>query len=166
MDMLQVCRRTRMRLFRDRLDVLVWGRWYWCPEGAKSVGFLSPFKSSRLLPDDTKGTVELGEVFEAQEITDGVGNQRYTGQGVCGDAEVWRNGILYADRGTPLRDWDGVPFCFPFAEAFASPFGSPVCFAPPSGGASLLVDRTAPDLRPPIRPVSRRSRTVFSLSVG
>jgi hypothetical protein len=111
MDDVQVLRRTQMRLFKDRLDVLVWGKWYWCPEGAKRVPFPHPFTSSRLLPDGNKHDVTLGEVFGAQDVHNESANPRYTGQNVCGSADVWKNGILYADRGTPAVDFDGVPLC-------------------------------------------------------
>jgi hypothetical protein len=109
-----------MRLFKDDLSIETWGRWYWCPEGAQKVPFLSPFKSSHLLPDMAKQTYELGEIFELHEYTDGIANPRYTGQHVCGDADHWLHGALWAERGTPLSDADGVPPC---CQALPAPAG-------------------------------------------
>lgn len=123
MDDLRYCYRSSMRLFKDRPDVLVPGQWFWCPPGAKRVPYKHPFTSTWLLPEVAKVDQPLGEVIPTGEIVDGTPNPRYLGLNVCGSADVWANGILYADRGTPLLDNDGVPPC---------------CFALPGppGGAS------------------------------
>jgi hypothetical protein len=111
MDELQFLYRSYMRPFKDRPDVLLPGRWRWCAEGAVRVPFAHRFTSSLLLPDDVKGMQVVGEVFDKFIPVADDPIPRYTGQTPCGSLDAWQNGILYADRGTPVLDWDGVPAC-------------------------------------------------------
>lgn len=112
MEVLESCYKSKMRLFRDRPDVLVAGRWYWCPPGAVAVPFLHRFGSMHFdyndfdLPAD-----QVGEVEVIPGRTSGIPNARYTGQRWCGGEEVWTQGTLFAQQGTPPTDPDGVPLC-------------------------------------------------------
>lgn len=112
MDYLSHVYKSKMRLYRDRPDVLTAGRWYWCPEGAKAIPFMDRFVSMKW---DSDGIAldpnQLGEVEVIPGYTSGVANARLTGQRFCGARDIWENGALYAQRGTPATDVDGVPFC-------------------------------------------------------
>lgn len=111
MDWVRSCYTSSMRLFRDRPDVLIPGRWQFCPPGAKAIPYLHPWASSnwdwehRYPLDPPLGEVTHGSWFKGNT------NPRYTGQNWCGTREVWENGAPYAARGTPAVDLDGVPFC-------------------------------------------------------
>lgn len=114
MDYLSRTYRSSMRLFADRPDILVPGQWYWSPPGAKAVPHPTAFgpsvyffRSARFQRLD----FPLGEVDSFKAFKRGEGNPRYLGQSVCGDAEAWRHGVPYAQRGTPPSDSEGVPFC-------------------------------------------------------
>lgn len=112
MDYLTHVYKSKMRLFRDRPDVLTEGRWYWCSEDAIPIPFMSKFVSSKWDSDGiATDPMQLGEVEIIPGYTSGVANARYTGQRFCGAQEVWENGALFAQQGTPLTDEDGVPLC-------------------------------------------------------
>lgn len=53
----------------------------------------------------------VGEVLPRGTYSKGLTPRRYYGQHTCGNAEIWANGVLYAQRGD-LAVWpDGVPKC-------------------------------------------------------
>lgn len=112
MDYLSHVYKSKMRLFKDRPEVLTAGRWYWCPEGAIAIPYMDRFVSSKW---DSDGIAldpnQLGEVEIIPGYTSGVPNARYTGQRFCGAQDVWENGAFFAQQGTPATDEDGVPFC-------------------------------------------------------
>ena len=112
MDYIRECYRSQWRLYRDRPDVLTWGRWYWCPEGAAAIPGQHRMRSST---HDFDPWVDdsIGEVRQARPLTlPGVPNPRYTGQGHhCGTVAHYQTGSLYAERGTPPTDVEGVPTC-------------------------------------------------------
>ena len=104
--------RSQMRLYRDRPDVLVWGRWRWCPPGALPVPFPHAFTPYRNWPEWAQhDTGEVGEIPHSERTLRDDPIARYLGQNVCGSAEVWLLGGLYADRGSIARDPDGIPLC-------------------------------------------------------
>lgn len=112
MDVLTACYKSNMRLFADRPDVLVAGRWYWCPPGAVAVPYLHRFASKHFDYDGFRlDDNSVGEVSVIPGYTDGIGNARYTGQHWCGSESAWTQGVLFAQAGTPASDEDGVPFC-------------------------------------------------------
>lgn len=102
--------RSYMRPFRDRPDIKVLGRWYWCPEGARPLPFWHTFGS------------QYGDTFREEFLEYLVGEQvgwhgpnhhqpnpRYTGKHFCGTVQDWQEGALYGQ--TVQRDWEGVPLC-------------------------------------------------------
>lgn len=112
MEVLENVYRSRMRLFRDRPDILTEGRWYWCPPGAIALPFLHAFGGHNWDYDGFDYTdTTIGEVDRIPGYANGIPNPRYTGQRWCGSQEVWARGALFAARGTPAADADGVPFC-------------------------------------------------------
>lgn len=120
MDVISHCYRSRMRLYRDRPDVLTWGRWHWCPAGAIVVPFTHPFCSRYWDPDGWENDGLLGEVTEPHEYYKGNSHPRLLGRRVCGSQDVWENGSLFSMQGTPIVDTDpdmigtyadGIPRC-------------------------------------------------------
>lgn len=101
-----------MRLYRDRPDILVPGRWYWCPEGAVDIPYAHRFLSYRLDDFTNEGeSPDIGEISHWDGQQTHQGNPRYTGQHWCGSEDFWVNGVPYALRGTQQLDWEGVPLC-------------------------------------------------------
>lgn len=102
-----------MRLYPDRPDVLVWGRWYFCPPGAVAVPFVHAFGSSVWDNDKLRDDPPIGEVRGAKQWTDGTPPSWALGQHYCGDADVWANGLPFAEAPGLLLDGDGLPQCCP-----------------------------------------------------
>jgi len=113
MDLLRSCYRSKMRLFRDRLDVLVDGSWHWCGPLAKPVPFPHSFTSQQWRDDPGAWDDGLGEASGRGEWVPGTTDPRLCGLGVCGDADHWLNGGWWAERGTPPNGARGVPDCCP-----------------------------------------------------
>jgi hypothetical protein len=99
-----------MRPFRDRPDIKVIGRWYWCPEGAIALPFNHAFGSQY---SDT-----FREEFLEYVVGEQVGwhgpnfhraNPRYLGKHWCGTLQDWQEGAIYGQ--TVPRDWEGIPLC-------------------------------------------------------
>lgn len=111
MDYLRSCYYSRMRLFRDRPDITVAGRWHFCPPGAKVLPFPHVFASYQWDPDEWSVDPQLGEVPVYGGYSKGQSSDRLTGQHWCGSAEEWLHGSLYADRGRLPVDPEGIPFC-------------------------------------------------------
>lgn len=112
MDHLTACYKSRMRLFRDRPDVLVAGRWCWCPPDAVPIPYFHRFGSMHFDYDGFElGADQVGEVEVIPGYTSGVANARYTGQRWCGAKDVWTDGADFDAQGTPTADPDGVPIC-------------------------------------------------------
>lgn len=110
--------KSRFRLYRDRPDILVPGRWYWCPPGAVAIPFFHRFLSYRLddftheeSGSDPRESPEVGEFSHWDGPSVVQANPRYTGQHWCGPEEYWTQGVPYALRGTQILDWEGVPLC-------------------------------------------------------
>ena len=111
MEFLQVCYRSKMRLYPDRPDVLTTGRWYWCPEGAEELPFPHAFGSMLFDPPEFKlADDQVGEVEWIEKVR-GDGNPRYRGRHHCGAAELYSQGSPFALRGTLPTDGEGVPLC-------------------------------------------------------
>jgi hypothetical protein len=130
MDYLTQCYYSRMRLYRDRPDVTTPGRWHWCPPGAVEIPYFHLFGSFSQDPESVKPlTPPVGEVPRKNGRTRGEANPRYLGQNWCGSQDVWENGALYAQRGTPAVDAEGIPICCtsgPPTPGGATPGGSAV----------------------------------------
>lgn len=111
MAYIKQCYYSKMRLFRDRPDVLVSGRWYWCPAGAVDIPYTHVFSSRNC--DNSTDPIDppLGETSEWLGKARGGENPRLTGQNWCGSEMVWTQGALYSQRGTPAVDDEGVPVC-------------------------------------------------------
>jgi len=112
MDVLPKLYRSKMRLYRDRPDVLVTGRWQWCPPGAVAIPYLHRFGSSKY--DENDFELPADSVGEVERLPGPVPSNtppRYTGQRWCGGEEVWTQGALYSQRFTPAVDEEGIPFC-------------------------------------------------------
>ena len=110
MDYIERCYTSSMRPFPDRPDVTVPGRWYWCVKGAKPVPFPSTFFS---LGNADRGQWDggIGEVLFSNVPCKGKERPEFSGQNVCGSADVWAHGAPYAALGTPAVDERGVPPC-------------------------------------------------------
>lgn len=100
-----------MRLFSDRPDVLVPGRWLWCAPGALPVPFPHVFHSLGRLPREELDDDSLGEVLGSNVLCKAEVVNGPPGIVPCGSPDVWLNGALYADRGTPVDGPDGYPDC-------------------------------------------------------
>ena len=102
--------RSNFRPFRGRPDIVIPGRWHWCPPGAKALPFWHAMGS--MCQDQTPrlGTTwNLGEIPQWEGIQTHVPNSRYTGQHWCGSAEDWQQGAVWGRR--LELDREGVPFC-------------------------------------------------------
>jgi len=110
MDYVRSCYRSSMRLYPDRPDVLVPGRWRRCRPGASAIPFLHSFGSQ--VWDYTRDfDVSLGEVRGLGAWVNGAGLPQFQGQHFCGGADAWLHGIPYADRPGLDLDDAGVPLC-------------------------------------------------------
>lgn len=115
MEMLRACYHVSMRPYADRPDIIIPGRWRWCPEGAAAVPYEHCFGSYR---NDAKGNPVrpgvVGEV-EADVYTYNLGASplRATGKRVCGTAADWSGQAPYdpARVGAGAADPDGLPEC-------------------------------------------------------
>jgi len=110
MDMLRSCYASKMRLFPDRPEIETEGAWHWCPPGAKTVPYPSPFRASVWDWENLVWAEDaLGET-ERQGYSKGLRDSRLTGQEPCGPEEHWRRGTPYDERGLPT-DETGEPVC-------------------------------------------------------
>ena len=108
--------RSQMRFYPDRPDVLVWGRWHWCPPGAEPLPFQHPFTSLSQCDRDQvacETTPVLGEVLGSNGVEEVFEDPPgLFGVHFCGEQGQWQNGVPYAQRG--IQAWpDGVPQCCP-----------------------------------------------------
>jgi len=110
MDMLRSCYYSKMAIYRDRPDVLVSGRWHFCPDGALPVPFTHTFASRNWIDRSDRQLVGMGEADLRGAYSRGESDPLFTGQRVCGSAFVWRNGALFRQRGN-LPVVDGIPVC-------------------------------------------------------
>lgn len=113
MDMLRSCYRSSIRPYRDRPDILVLGRWYFCKRGAKAIPFTHVFTSLNWLPEGKKLQPVIGEVPPRGDYSKQAGPSTWIGQSFCGTQDAWLHGILYADRTKPLVHHDGSPCSCP-----------------------------------------------------
>lgn len=118
------CYYSGMRFYRDRPDVIVPGRWYFCPPGAKALPFFQRFDTYRTDPGPFPIDPLIGEVpvyggKARNEILAG-----YDGQHWCGSLEDWQQGLDYSRRGSAPVDQEGVPLCCSTYQA------------PPGGGSA------------------------------
>jgi hypothetical protein len=111
MDLLRSCYKSKMRLYRDRPDILVEGQWRFCLPDAEPVPFPHSFGSHTQDPEGFDYDPALGETQERGQWVRGGTDGRLKGKRVCGKAEVWLNGIDFADRGQPANGPDGIPRC-------------------------------------------------------
>ena len=120
--------RSHFRPFRNRPDITIPGRWYWCPPGAKALPFAHAMGS--MCQDQTPRLGhewDLGEIPIWEGIQTHVANSRYTGQHWCGTIADWQQGAVYGQ--TIELDREGVPLC-----CRAEPIR-------PGGGAVLIQPR-------------------------
>lgn len=103
MTFLRSCYYSKFRLYRDRPDILVPGRWRWSSPGAIVVPYLHAFDSSTWDPWNLDQSEGVGEV-ERGAYYNGAGLPTMNGRRFCGGEEVWRLGGLYDDRGSPGPD--------------------------------------------------------------
>lgn len=109
MDLQRSCYRSHMRLYSDRPDILVPGRWYRCPPGAKPVGWTAFFARRNELQDTVDAP--LGEVYQSRyAYSKTPANPRLDGQHACGGPPLLE-GIPYADRPGLVLDVTGMPTC-------------------------------------------------------
>jgi hypothetical protein len=102
--------RSNFRPFRDRPDIIVPGRWYWCPEGARALPFWHAMGSYTQDSSTIEGEdFELGEIPEWEGTQFHVPNPRYGGQHWCGTPDDWQLGAVYGQ--TIPVDAEGVPLC-------------------------------------------------------
>lgn len=102
---------SSIRPYRDRPDVVVTGRWHWCPPGAKIIPYFHLFSSYNCESEQHRIVPPIGEIPKSQGSVRARDNPRYLGQNWCGSEETWTKGALYSQRGTPAVDVDGVPRC-------------------------------------------------------
>jgi hypothetical protein len=130
MDYLRSCYSSSFRLYNDRPDVLVPGRWHFCPPGAKLAQMPHIFGSQVWTPKNMEIDPPLGEVLGRGPWFDGKPDSRFVGQHFCGSPRVWLEGIPFADRPGLVLEPDGTPAC---------------CHAPPAvpeftSGGDLEID--------------------------
>lgn len=113
MDYVRSCYESSMRPYRDRPDILVPGRWYFCRPGAKPVKTTHVFSSLNWLPEGKNVQPIVGEAPPKGAYSKTPGPSTWTGQAYCGTDDAWLNGILYADRDKPLTHNDGSPCSCP-----------------------------------------------------
>lgn len=116
MDWIREEYRSYMRPFRDRPDILVPGFWRFCKPGAKAIPYMHCFASQTHDPDFFELGEEVGELRGKHGHPKTKANPRLTGKRFCGSQDVWENGALYAQQGTPETDEEGVPFCCQMGE--------------------------------------------------
>lgn len=111
MDYITQCYYSNMRPYRDRPDIVVPGRWRWCPDGAKAIPYLHRFGSHTMDWGEERLDPPVGEVPRKNGRTRGESSPRYTGQHFCGTEEDWTLGTLHATHTPPPVDADGIPLC-------------------------------------------------------
>jgi hypothetical protein len=123
MDYLRSCYKSSMRLYSDRPDVLTDGAWHFCEPGAKLAPMPHIFGSQIWTPKNMAIDPAVGEVLGRGPWFNGKPDSRYVGEHSCGSADVWLNGIPYADRPGLELEADGTPTCChapPEVPAFTS----------------------------------------------
>ncbi len=110
-DRITQCYYSRMRLYKDRPDILVPGRWHWCVPDAVVLPFPHAFGSFTLQQGEVRDTPLIGEEPLKRGRSKGNSSPRYIGRNWCGGVDLWQNGSLYSQRGTPAVDQEGVPVC-------------------------------------------------------
>jgi hypothetical protein len=111
MDLLDVCYKSDMRLFRDS-PTLVSGRWKRCPPGAIVYPGWHAFGSQTQDPEvfkDIEPTIGEARGRNGQVI--GTTTPGYSGQRFCGDANAWEFGNLLSQQGSLPIDSRGRPVC-------------------------------------------------------
>lgn len=132
MDLLDVCYKSNMRLFRDSPTTLVPGRWKRCPPGAIAYPGWSAF-GSQTQDSNEFSDVEpvIGEARGKNGQVIGTTTPGYSGQRFCGDANAWEFGNLLSQQGSLPVDSRGRPACCGAVDPGAvridsSGFGTPV----------------------------------------
>jgi hypothetical protein len=98
-----------MRLYSDRPDILVPGRWYRCPPTAQPVGWTAFFARRNNLED--RGEYPLGEVYQRHyAYSKKPLNTRLTGTRFCGDPRAWEGGIPFGTNALAVGQ-NGIPVC-------------------------------------------------------
>lgn len=111
MGLLRSCYKSTMRLYPDRPDILVEGKWCFCAPGARAVPYGHPFTPS--VWDANQEQLDDGLVGEVSRDGwyNGVRPEGWIGRRVCGDASAWRHGVDW-DGSSPLPvGVDGLPSC-------------------------------------------------------
>lgn len=111
MGILRSCYKSSMRIYRDRPDVLVPGRWCFCHSGAIVVPFAHAFGPSIWAPNyEEREPDEIGEV-EQGEWCDGSRPPGWTGKRFCGTEREWQQGGLFSAVGDTDFSPLGLPKC-------------------------------------------------------
>jgi len=111
MDLVRSCYKAKMRLYLDRPEILVPGRWHFCPPGAVPVPFFHLYGSANWDPDERRDPL-IGEVGSLPRTwSNGSADERLIGQNVCGNARVWEVGSFYEERESLLVNEQGLPLC-------------------------------------------------------
>jgi hypothetical protein len=98
-----------MRLYSDRPDIQVPGRWYRCQPGAQTVGWTAFFARRNELQD--KGDYPLGEVYQrGYAYSKTPANPQLKGTSFCGSPSAWQNGVPYSAGTLPVGQ-NGIPLC-------------------------------------------------------
>lgn len=114
MDYLRSCYRASMRPYGDRPDIVIPGRWRFCPEDADVVPYAHPFGSHIWEADDPPPFApEVGEAegpypYSAGEVQPSAG-----GELLCGTREDWEGTAPYdpARVGAGQTHPEGLPNC-------------------------------------------------------
>lgn len=133
MDYLRSCYSSTMRLFIDGAEVLVHGRWHFCPEGAEDIPYMHRFAASTWDPDNADLDESIGEIRGVRGYFNGSSSPRILGQGWCGSQGLWENGSPLSLRGTMPVDTEGIPLC-----CLTGPLSELELNAGGAGGAALV----------------------------
>ena len=134
MDIIRSCYSSFMRPFKDHPEILIPGRWHFCPPGAETVPYFHAFASSNWDPDGVEYDGLLGEVVGEKPWYRGSRSPRVTGTHWCGSRELWENGSPLSLRGSMPVDIDGLPLACSLGS-----FELLTLNAGGAGGAGLIV---------------------------
>lgn len=114
MELLRSCYHASMRPYTDRPDIIVAGRWKWCPADAQVVPYEHAFGSHIWDCWGTNVDGVIGEqAAESYPYNLGASPVRAEGKRTCGTAADWAATAPYdAERvGDGALDPDGLPAC-------------------------------------------------------
>lgn len=111
-DVLRSCYRSKMRIDRNRPDLLVEMEYFFTPPGAKLCPFPTAFSSRNYTETNEHADLSLGEVEVTKRFVKGFCPPGVTGQFFCGDPSHAAKGCdLVNGPVVPLDPHDGVLLC-------------------------------------------------------